>query len=307
MKMTDEGEVDMSKKKSEYSGPYLWLAAISLAMPAFVALQAFNSVPDRPYTYREPTPDASGVDQLLWDDLLRAYVANGLVDYSGMKRDFRFKEYLRQVASADPSKLPSRNHKLAFYCNAYNALVINGVIIHKIQGNVLAFKTEDGKNLFGIAEHIVAGETISLDHLEHKMIRPTFKEPRIHVALVCAARSCPSIRGEAFVGERIEQQLEDQTRQFANSEEYVKFENNTLHLSPILNWYKEDFGGVDGACRFVLERVKSKQTRAGIEKVLTGEAEVQFNDYDWTLNSQSEPTASSGKPSSFGSGSIPNE
>lgn len=297
----------MQNANKEYSGPYLWLATISLAMPVFVAVQAFQKLPDTPYTYREVTPDASGVDQLLWDDLVRAYVANGRVDYDGMKRDFRFREYIRQIAGADPENLETQDDQMAFYCNAYNALVIDGVNKHRIRDSVDGFKSEDGKGFFKIEEHIVAGETMSLDYIEQDIVRPVFNEPRIHMALVCAAKSCPSIRGEAFIGERIQEQLEDQATKFANNPDYVKFEKNTLYLNPILKWYKEDFGGLEGAYKFVQQRSTSDKVKAGIDKVLAGEADVKFNKYDWTLNTQGNASYGGGGDSHFGSGSIPNE
>ena len=181
--------------------------------------------------------DASGVDNGVWDYLLKSYVTNGLVDYDGMKKDYLFREYVKQLGSCNPEALKTEDEKLALSCNAYNAFVINGVISHKISDTV------DGRGFFDFKEHIFAGKTISLNDLEHGMIRPTFGEPRIHVGLVCAARSCPAIRGEAYVGSRVREQLQDQSEQFANNSTYVNFdkESNQLKLSPILDWYGDDW------------------------------------------------------------------
>jgi len=105
---------------------------------------------------------------------------------------------------------------------------------HKIHDNVMnhQFKDPEGDDtdFFGVVEHIYAGNTISLNHLEHEIIRPTFGEPRIHVALVCAARSCPSIRGEAYVASRVRDQLQDQSVQFASNSKYVMFDAATKEL-----------------------------------------------------------------------------
>ena len=302
-------------QKKEYSGPWLWLALTSFIMPIGVAVWAFRSLPE-PYTYPEIKPDESGVDQQLWDHLLRTYVADGLIDYDGLKRTHLFKTYISQLASAQPEKLPDDQHRLAFLCNAYNAFVINGVIIHKIKSGVLDYKSTSGDGFFDLSEHILAGKTVDLNHLEHKVIREqdvspderTYNEPRIHVALVCAAKSCPTIRPEAFVGERLEEQLADQAEAFANKQEYVRYhaEENKLYLSPILKWYAVDFGGEAGVLDFLKSRVQSADTLAGIEAASEGEAEIVYNKYDWSLNTQGK-AASTKANANFGSGSIPNE
>lgn len=298
----------MSMSKKEYSGPFLWLAILSFLMPVAVGVWAFQSVP-RPYTYPKVTPDQSGVDQQLWDHLLRIYVADGLIDYDGLRRDHHFKTYLGQLAAAQPDKLPSDEQRLALLCNAYNAFVINGVIIHKIDGSVLDYESSSGKGFFDLKEHILAGETIDLNHLEHEVIRPEYQEPRIHVALVCAAKSCPTIRPEAYVGERLSQQLEDQAKLFAGNQEYVHYAagEKKLNLSPILDWYGDDFGGQPGVLKFLLARAGDAETKAGIQGALDGQVAVAFNEYDWSLNTQGKATGGASKNVSFGSGSIPNE
>ena len=298
----------MSNSKKEYSGPFLWLALASFLMPVGVSLWAFKAVP-RPFTYAEIKPDESGVDQGLWDQLLRNYVADGLIDYDGLKRDHHFKIYIAQLAAAQPDKLPDEDHRLAFHCNAYNAFVINGVILHKIDKSVLDYKNKSGIGFFDLPEHILAGKTIDLNYLEHKLIRPTYKEPRIHVALVCAAKSCPAIRPEAYVGKRIREQLEDQTKLFAANPTYVEYkaEEKKVYLSPILKWYAEDFGGELGVIDFLLERAQSEEVKQGLELAKQGEVELAYNTYDWSLNTQGKVHGGGGKNTGFGSGSIPNE
>lgn len=336
-------------KSESYYGGFYWVAITSFIVPLFVAYAAFNKL--TPTTKPTPAPDASGVDNNLWDYLLRNHVDNGLVDYSGMAKDYLFTTYLRQLAGADPSKLKTRGEQLALHCNAYNALVINGVIKHKIhlnEQNVLEYAPKDvaanverldkeiemlkrtpnsdplaiaelmqkadslrtQTQFFNIQEHVFANQTISLDHLEHKIIRPVFQEPRIHVALVCAAKSCPAIRGEAYLGDRLELQLEDQAKQFANNPTYVDYDPvaDIVRLSPIVNWYSEDWNASGGYLKWLSERVSSEAAR---EKLLAADAQkikVAFNSYDWSLNSQSgSGSKGSSKSGGFGSGSVPNE
>ncbi|MFN3192833.1 MAG: DUF547 domain-containing protein [Aureliella sp.] len=339
----------MKKDASEYYGGFFWLAAISFVVPIVVAYAAFDKL--RPTTKPTPAPDASGVDHQLWDYLLRTYVEDGLIDYEGLSKDYLFTTYLNQIAGCQPNELHSDAERLALHCNAYNALVMQGVINHKIhrnEKNVLSFtpsriakqittleekikqaeRTPGGASkqigelqakvdrlradsqFFRLKEHVFANQTISLDHLEQQMIRPVFNEPRIHVALVCAARSCPAIRPEAFTGERLEFQLQDQSIQFANDPRYVSVDTETgaLRLSPILSWYESDWDSVGGYLRWLQELVQDSELKNSLSQAASGSIPVQFNEYDWTLNSQEGGISNSSHSSSdFGSGSVPNE
>jgi len=299
----------MSINKPSYYGPFFWVAIVSFIVPLVVAAKAFQEVPLT--TKPTPHPDASGVDHALWDYLLKTYVAEGLVDYPGISRDYLFRTYLRQLSEADPKKLTTAADDLALLCNAYNAFVINGVITHKITDSVMNHSV-DGKEFFDIEEHIFFGQTMSLNHIEHEIIRKRFKEPRVHVALVCAARSCPSIRPEAFVGKRLEQQLEDQSIQFANSSKYVAYDpnDNTLRLSPLLKWYGDDWLPVGGYLPWLASRVKDLQLSDAIRQAEREDISVEFFDYDWSLNAQAttnaSPATTARKNAGFGSGTVPN-
>ena len=317
----------MSKIATYYAG-FFGVALVSFIVPLFVGYKAFENL--QPTNKPAPNPDVSGVDHGVWDYLLKANVAGGLVDYKGMKQDWLFRDYIRQLGECDPDKLETEDEKLALACNAYNAFVINAVISHKITDNVKDFtiggdkknssdeknsgdkqnsgdKKNSGTGFFDIKEHIFAGETISLNQLEKKMIIPTFGEPRVHVALVCAALSCPSIRPEAYTGARVRDQLQDQSVQFADNPEYVMFDPATseLKLSALLAWYPGDFvqrypnGGhlqwinesttdpviKDATGKAIADLAKAKGDR---------EITISFFKYDWTLNSQANPDESDG-------------
>ena len=295
------------KKENSYYGPYFWLCLIAFVVPIFVAYKAFDKI--SPTTKPVPNPDASGVDHALWDYLLKAYVENGLVDYEGMKSDYLFKTYLQQLGGADIDALETEDEKLALLCNAYNAFVINGVINHKIKSTVQEISAEDPFKFFDLTEHLFGNRTLSLNELEHKIIRPTYKEPRVHVALVCAAKSCPVIRAEAFIGNRIREQLEDQAVLFANNSSHVKFDEkeNAIYLSSILSWYGEDWDASGGYLSWIKERVKDETLAKQIELAETKKVAVKFSDYDWSLNTQGKSSAYAGGKTIAGSGSIPNE
>ena len=296
----------MNSKSAAYHGPFFWLALVSFCVPLVVAAKAFNEV--RVTTKPTPNPDASGVDHELWDYLLKQYVTSGLVDYDAMKRDYLFATYLRQLSGADPSKLETDQQRLALLCNAYNAMVVSGVISHKVTQSVMDVDV-DGTGFFDLKEHLLAGETVSLNEIEHQKIREVFQDPRIHVALVCAAKSCPSIRGEAYVGSRLDRQLDDQSEQFANQDKYVRFDNESgaLQLSALLNWYGDDWNVVGGYLPWLKGLVTDENLRGQIALAEAGQMPVEFLPYDWQLNSQETPAASvSEKTQEFGSGTIPN-
>lgn len=300
----------MSKKSVSYYGPFFWLAIVSFSVPIVVAAKAFHEV--QLTTTPTPHPDASGVDHALWDYLLKTHVENGLVDYDGIARDHIFRTYLRQLSEADPGKLTTSADQLALLCNAYNAFVINGVITHKIRDSVMNYQGE-GVDFFDLKEHILHGQTLSLNQIEHELIRKRFNEPRIHVALVCAAKSCPAIRPEAYAGTRLTKQLEDQSIQFANQTKYVTYHapSDTLKLSPLLDWYGTDWDQVGGYLPWLAARVQDETIKQAILRASRNETSVAFLDYDWSLNSQSPPGSAAPKSQSkkgqFGSGSIPNE
>jgi hypothetical protein len=296
--------------KTNYYGPFFWITLVSFAVPVVVAAKAFQEV--RLTSRPAPQPDASGVDHKIWDYLLKSYVDEGLVDYDAMSRDYLFRTYLRQLAEAEPQKLTTRTDQLALLCNAYNAFVIDGVIRHRITDSVMEYE-QNGEGFFDIKEHVFAGSTLSLNQLEHTLIRKRFREPRVHVALVCAARDCPAIRREAFVGRRLGAQLHDQSVVFANSSQYVRYDEvtNTLHLSPLLDWYGDDWDGVGGYLHWLSKLIEDKTLKQKVTQASVGTVDVAFLDYDWSLNGQatskaiSKPDAS--PPASFGSGTIPNQ
>lgn len=294
------------KQQESYYGIYFWLTLITFAVPLFVAYSAFEKL--APTTKPVPNPDASGVDHQLWDYLLKSYVKDGLVDYEGFRRDYIFKIYLRQLGGADFGKLSTEDEKLALYCNAYNAFVINGVIKHQVKESVNEFQ-RNGVGFFDLREHILGNQTVSLNELEHQIIRPRFNEPRIHLALVCAALSCPAIRPEAFDGPRLNEQLRDQAVLFANHRKHVNYDAKTdqILLNSILKWYGEDWDSVGGYLTWLAGHVKDPELQAKLLAAKQGLVAVDFVPYDWSLNGLQTISSERYRRSEAGSGTIPNE
>ena len=127
------------------------------------------------------------------------------------------------------------------------------------------------------------GEKVTLDHVEHDLIRKDYKEPRVHFALVCAARSCPPLRGEPYTPDKLDEQLEDQGSVFMNtpSKNRVDLENRTVYLSKIFKWFSGDFEEASGSVLAFVRPYFPKDISKQLEE---HEFAVEYMDYDWALN-----------------------
>jgi len=228
-------------------------------------------------------------DHSAFDLLLRRHVAEGLVDYDAFARSRDFRAYLEGLASARPEGLPEPE-RLAFWINAYNAWTIELINAHEERESIRNINKTLGllplKGPWSEKMVRAAGRTLSLDHVEHEIIRKQFDEPRIHFALVCAALGCPPLRSEAYTGERLEEQLQEQARRFLRDsplKNRVDVERETVWASPILTWYEGDFGGDHAS----LGRFLARYWPEGPERelLLAGEFRLRKTAYDWTLNS----------------------
>lgn len=176
----------------------------------------------------------------------------------------------------------SEKDKLAFLINAYNVftvkLILDNYPVKSIKDLGSLFKSPWKKKFFKLF-----GEEQTLDGIEHDTIRKFFNEPRIHFAVVCASKGCPALKGEAYIGSRLEDQLEESLRSFLKDETRNRWDkpNNTLFLSKIFKWYEDDFKRASSSVQaFVASRMGSSS--ADQEKIKT--SSLEFLDYDWGLN-----------------------
>jgi len=216
--------------------------------------------------------------------LLQIRVQEGRVDYAGLKATPKeLDSYLDSVARVARAqfRLWSEADQIAFLCNAYNTYTLKLIRDHYPVKSI----KDIGTLLRGPWDQPVVklfGDTQSLNQLEHKMLRKDYDEPRIHFALVCAAKGCPPLRSEAYVGGKLEVQLADQGRRFMASRDRnrVEVSKRVVVLSPIFKWYAEDFEKRGGS---VLGFVKPFWPLDIGSKVEPG-FEVEYSDYDWSLN-----------------------
>jgi hypothetical protein len=217
----------------------------------------------------------------LFDEILQAHVENGKVDYQALKAKdaTQLKRYLEQLAGADSKRFADRDDELAFWLNAYNAGVISKVLARYPD----ITSVMDVKGFFDDKDLKVAGQARSLNEIENQIIRPEFKDPRVHWILVCGAISCPPLQNRAMEGATLQTQLDGAARLVVNNDKYVQIDQKAkrLRLSRIMTWYKQDFVDTYGSLEASLEKYLDEPARG---QVKAGRYTVEFMPYDWALN-----------------------
>ena len=227
------------------------------------------------------TADGGSFDHARLDALLRAHVdGDGLVDYAGFASErAALDAYLASLASAPFYEL-GRDEKLALLLNAYNAFTLRLILEHRPLASI---KDIPSGRRWDDRRWRLAGETLSLNQIEHERIRPRFQEPRVHFALVCAARGCPPLRAEAYVGARLEAQLADQARRVHSDKRWLRFDpaSLTLHLTRLYDWYGSDFlQAASSVEEYVAAHDLSVRAALGAGR----RVEIRWLPYDWSLN-----------------------
>ncbi|MGM0554786.1 MAG: DUF547 domain-containing protein [Myxococcota bacterium] len=220
------------------------------------------------------------VDHAPFDTLLSEYVdAQGRVAYAKWHDDKgdmkKLDAYLETVAAADPSD-GSEDAQLAFYINAYNAHVVDELLDQWPVKNPM--KVE---GFFKKIKHDVAGKKMTLDKLEHGLIRERFSEPRIHFVLNCAAQSCPKLQRDALTASNLEATLASATKEFVPAATSLK--DGKVVTSQLFNWFAEDFVKAEGSVAKYLAKYEDGEVA---EALKSDDVEITFSTYDWAINSQ---------------------
>jgi len=226
-------------------------------------------------------PDGPTFDHSAFDALLRKHVdGDGWVDYEGLRKDAAaLDSYIASVGQAPFASL-GRDEKLSLLINAYNAFTLRLILDHY---PVKSIKDIPSAKRWDAKRWRIAAMTLSLNQIEHEQIRPKFAEPRIHFALVCAAIGCPKLRNEAFRADRIEEQLEDQTRYVHSHDRWFRYRPgaNEVHLTKLYDWYGADFEQVAGSViQFAARYSAPLESALGEDK----KPRIIWLDYDWLLN-----------------------
>lgn len=206
-----------------------------------------------------------------FDELLQKNVKNGVVNYEGFKSD-DFKNYLNTLSSAQPlNDNWSRNEKLAFWINAYNAFTIQLILNNYPLKSIRDIEKPWDQQFFKIG-----GVAYSLNHIEHEILRK-MKEPRIHFAIVCASYSCPVLLNKAYEASTLEVQLTNQTKAFLNDKKRNQLSVNNPKISKLFSWFKSDFTAKGSLIDFINTYADTK---------INANATIEYLDYNWSLNNK---------------------
>lgn len=208
-----------------------------------------------------------------WDKLLQQYVTtDGKVNYDGLKKDkAKLEAYLKTLETNAPQDSWSRGEKMAFWINAYNANTVKLIVDNYPVASITKL---DGGKPWDVKRVKIGGKTYSLNNIENDILRPQFKDARIHFAVNCAAQSCPPLLNRAWTASNLESNFEKQARAFINNPKFNKIGAKSAQVSQVFDWYAADFGNVVD----FLNKYATTKIAAGTK--------VGYVEYDWGLNKQ---------------------
>lgn len=225
-----------------------------------------------------------GAWQILLDDFLETETDYGVnqFDYESLQIDAigELDDYINALSDIDPRQY-SRDEQFAYWVNLYNAATVDLIVenfpvdsITELGETPLAFGPWDDPRV------TVAGVSLTLNNIEHGILRPIFKDPRIHFAVNCASIGCPNLQGEAFTSANLEELLSNSAQEFVNHSRAVQINENTLMLSSIFDWYAEDFGEDSTA---ILKSIAQFSDSEAASLLVDFNGEIEYH-YDWQLN-----------------------
>ena len=256
-------------------------STLLIGLLAFCAPRVSNNVSN------EEIEAANRVDKVshnIWDGLAKKHInEQGLVDYKAFKKDVKTLDgYLAMLGKNPPKDSWSKDEKIAYWINAYNAntvkLILDYYPVKSIKDigssiQIPFVSTPWAKKFIKIGD-----ETMSLDNIEHGTLRKDFDEKRIHFALVCGAMSCPRLRNEAYTPEKLDAQLNDQGDEFLNNPAKNKIDPKKSELSKYFDWYKGDWKDDDKSIVYWVNKYAKTK--------INEDTDISYVDYNWALNEQ---------------------
>jgi hypothetical protein len=243
-------------------------------------------------------------DHSLLDKVLKQYVnEQSRVDYAALKaQPQELNEYVSLLGARSPvshaADFPSRESRLAYWINAYNAFVLKGVIDRWPVGSVRDIGAIYG--FFWRTKFVAGGASYTLNQIENRFLRDELKEPRIHFAIVCASNSCPRLSRDAYTAENTESQLAESTRFYFSEDRNLKIDaqRNRVWLSRIMSFYRKDYEDwarqkKPGTAQPLLEYVIAHTTEEkGKMLAALKNPKISFYHYDWGINDVNAPNPS---------------
>ncbi len=243
-----------------------------------------------------------------WFTVLENYVDDqGFVDYEGLYNNSdELNNYVEIVESAgpvtNPAEFPTRNHELAYYINAYNALVFQGVLDRGPETKSVWSGLISGLNFFVRMDVLLDNDKTNLRNLENNVIREKYQDPRIHAALVCASVSCPRLIKQPYSADTLDSQLDQSIKEFISNPDnvFVDEDQKTVYLSEIFDWFDIDFieyerqaGNNDDPNQIdYINRYRDAGQK------ISKQYKIKFSDYDKSINSQARKTQIANQQSS---------
>jgi len=201
------------------------------------------------------------------DAFLKKYVSENKVNYEAIKKSPSELEEIIQLI-ADYDLIIDESSNKSFLINAYNLLVVKGVVAKFPIKSPL-----DVSGFFDKTIYIIAGQKVTLNDIENKMLRAKYNDARLHFVLVCGANGCPPILPEAYLPKTLDAKLDQQTIKALNNPNFIKVIGDKIQLSQIFEWYKVDFKNKE------IEFINSFR-----EKKLNPKSKFSYYPYDWSLN-----------------------
>ena len=244
--------------------------------------------PDLWPRWSEHDPDGPArIDHSAWSAWLEDYRRMGpdgvaRLDYAGARNDGRLDAYLQRLAALPVSDYP-RAVQFAYWVNLYNALTVDLILAHYPVDSIRDIDISPGWFSSGPwdAELIeIEGEALTLNDIEHRILRPIWEDPRIHYAVNCASIGCPNLQPEAFTADNSERLLERGARAYVNHRRGAAIEDGELIVSSIYEWFQEDF---DNSEEGVLRHLR-RYADSDLESQLQDRSGYDDDRYDWSLN-----------------------
>jgi hypothetical protein len=273
------------------AGWSLFLSAMLFALCVVPAAAAPKAEPWPFWAANDPGSRTS-VDHAPWDRFLKKYVVtnhpSGInrVRYAAVTPDDRKRldAYIQQLQEVEVTKL-DRSEQKAYWINLYNALTLKVVLDHYPVKSLRDIKISPGlfsSGPWGAKLVTIQGQKVSLDDIEHRILRPLWKDNRAHYAVNCASMGCPNIQLEAYTAENMDALLEKGAREYVNHPRGVRLSGDRLQLSSIYDWFQGDFGGSEESVLGHLQRYANPEL-ATMLKEFGGKISY---DYDWRINAQ---------------------
>lgn len=239
-------------------------------------MTAKNSTSESNTTTKTETKNRSSstqkaINHSAFTALLKKYVSkDGVVNYKGFKKDqSKLQTYITSLSEHMPTDNSSKNEKLSYWINAYNAMTIDLILQNYPLKSIKDIRSPWEQELWTLG-----GKKYDLETIEHEILRK-MNEPRIHFAINCASFSCPPLLNEAFTAEKLERQLTQVTKAFLADSRRNTITANTLEISKIFKWFSKDFKQ-NGSLIDFLNRYSDIK--------INGNAKKNYKEYDWNLN-----------------------